>query len=63
MRKSQSGSKASATGLAEQNSVNEQVPAKKTVEEIFADIEKIRKKVKPLPKGMTVKDLIEEGRR
>ena len=30
---------------------------------IFADIERIRKRAKPLPKGMTVKDLIEEGRR
>ena len=34
-----------------------------SVTEIFANIESIRKKVKPLPKGMTVKDLIEEGRR
>jgi len=33
------------------------------VNEIFANMEKIRKRVKPLPKGMTVKDLIEEGRR
>ena len=40
-------------------------PARDTVavKEIFADIERIRKRVKPLPKGMTVKDLIEEGRR
>jgi hypothetical protein len=33
------------------------------VKKVFADIEKIRRRVKPLPKGMTVKDLIEEGRR
>jgi prevent-host-death family protein len=35
----------------------------KSVAEIFADIEKIRRRAKPLPKGITVKDLIEEGRR
>ncbi|MGB2603269.1 MAG: type II toxin-antitoxin system Phd/YefM family antitoxin [Candidatus Sulfotelmatobacter sp.] len=41
------------------------VPARKTVnlEEVFADIERIRKRAKPLPKGMTIKDMIEEGRR
>lgn len=33
------------------------------VKEIFASIEKIRRKAKPLPPGVTVKDLIEEGRR
>jgi prevent-host-death family protein len=31
--------------------------------EAFARIDQIRKRVKPLPKGMTIKDLIEEGRR
>jgi prevent-host-death family protein len=41
------------------------VPARNDVslKEVFADIERIRKRVKPLPKGMTIKDLIEEGRR
>jgi len=41
------------------------VPARKEVslKEIFADIERIRGRAKPLPKGMTIKDLIEEGRR
>ena len=34
-----------------------------TMKEAFARIEQIRKRVKPLPKGMTIKDLIEEGRR
>jgi prevent-host-death family protein len=34
-----------------------------SVEEAFARIEQIRKRIKPLPKGITVKDLIEEGRR
>jgi prevent-host-death family protein len=34
-----------------------------SVKEAFARIEEIRKRVKPLPKGMTIKDLIEEGRR
>jgi hypothetical protein len=40
------------------------VPARKEVDlrEVFADIERIRKRAKPLPKGMTIKDLIEEGR-
>jgi len=37
--------------------------AKVDVKQVFADIEQIRKRAKPLPKGMTVKDLIEEGRR
>jgi len=41
------------------------VPARCEVDlkEVFSRIEKIRKSAKPLPKGMTVKDLIEEGRR
>lgn len=43
------------------------VPAREdkkvSLKEIFADIERIRKRAKPLPKGMTIKDLIEEGRR
>jgi prevent-host-death family protein len=34
-----------------------------SVKAAFARIEEIRKRVKPLPKGMTIKDLIEEGRR
>ena len=34
-----------------------------TLAEAFARIDQIRKRVKPLPKGMTIKDLIEEGRR
>ncbi len=34
-----------------------------TVKEAFAEIDRIRARVKPLPKGMTIKDLIEEGRR
>jgi len=38
------------------------VPSALNVDEIFADIEEIRKRVRPL-KGITVKDLIEEGRR
>lgn len=41
------------------------VPAQNGISltEAFADIERIRKRAKPLPKGMTIKDLIEEGRR
>ncbi len=31
--------------------------------EAFERIDQIRRRVKPLPKGMTIKDLIEEGRR
>jgi prevent-host-death family protein len=34
-----------------------------TLRDAFAEIERIRKRVKPLPRGVTVKDLIEEGRR
>ena len=33
------------------------------LKEVFTRIEQIRRSAKPLPKGMTVKDLIEEGRR
>lgn len=41
------------------------VPARNGVslEEAFERIERIRLRAKPLPKGMTIKDLIEEGRR
>ncbi|MGA9390609.1 MAG: type II toxin-antitoxin system prevent-host-death family antitoxin [Candidatus Sulfotelmatobacter sp.] len=41
------------------------VPARNaiTLKEAFADIERIRLRTKPLPKGMTIKDLIEEGRK
>jgi prevent-host-death family protein len=41
------------------------VPARDDVslKKAFADIERIRKRAKPLPRGMTIKDLIEEGRR
>jgi prevent-host-death family protein len=41
------------------------VPARSDADlkEVFARIEQIRKSAKALPKGMTVKDLIEEGRR
>jgi len=40
------------------------VPAhnKVTLKQAFADIERIRMRAKPLPKGVTIKDLIEEGR-
>ncbi len=41
------------------------VPARNNVnlKEVFADIERIRLRAKPLPKGTTIKDLIEEGRK
>ena len=41
------------------------VPARenKNLKYVFADIERILKRAKPLPKGLTIKDLIEEGRR
>jgi len=41
------------------------VPARNdaSLKEAFAEIERIRMRAKPLPKGMTVKDLIEQGRR
>ena len=40
------------------------VPARKegSLKEAFADIERIRMRAKPLPKGVIIKDLIEEGR-
>lgn len=41
----------------------QQKPDLRDIKEIFASIEKIRRKAKPLPAGVTVKDLIEEGRR
>jgi len=37
-------------------------PDTSKIKEIFANIEKIRKRAKPL-RGVTTKDLIEEGRR
>ena len=41
------------------------VPARADADlkDVFARIEEIRKNTKPLPKGLTVKDFIEEGRR
>ncbi|HTS37050.1 MAG TPA: type II toxin-antitoxin system prevent-host-death family antitoxin [Candidatus Solibacter sp.] len=33
------------------------------IDKAFAELDKIRARVKPLPKGMTIKDLIQEGRR
>jgi prevent-host-death family protein len=41
------------------------VPARTDISlrEAFAEIERIRLRAKPLPKGVTIKDLIEEGRR
>jgi prevent-host-death family protein len=41
------------------------VPARPDVslKEAFAGIERIRSRAKPLPKGVTIRDLIEEGRR
>ena len=39
------------------------VQRKASLKEAFAGLERIRKRAKPLPKGMTIKDLIEEGRR
>ena len=40
------------------------VPAQEAldIKELFASMERIRKRAKPLPRGVTVKDLIEEGR-
>jgi prevent-host-death family protein len=41
------------------------VPARSEVslKEAFEQINRIRMRAKPLPKGVTIKDLIEEGRR
>jgi prevent-host-death family protein len=41
------------------------VPAQKDevdLKEVFASMDRIRKRAKPLPRGVTIKDLIEEGR-
>ena len=41
------------------------VPARKDevdLKEVFASMDRIRKRAKPLPRGVTIKDLIEEGR-
>ena len=35
----------------------------RNLKDLFADIESIRRRAKPLPKGRSVKDFIEEGRR
>lgn len=32
------------------------------LKEVFASMDKIRRRAKPLPPGVTIKDLIEEGR-
>lgn len=37
-------------------------PPQESIEQIFRDLDEIRKRSKKLPKGVTVKDLIEEGR-
>jgi prevent-host-death family protein len=37
-------------------------PADVDLKEVFASMERIRKRAKPLPRGVTIKDLIEEGR-
>lgn len=34
-----------------------------SMKEAFAEIDQIRRGLRPLPKGTTIKDLIEEGRR
>ena len=41
---------------------SEEKARREALKKAFAEIEKIRKRAKPLPKGVTVKDLIEEGR-
>lgn len=41
------------------------VPARENevdIKEVFASMDRIRKRAKPLPRGVTIKDLIEEGR-
>ncbi|MGB6667745.1 MAG: type II toxin-antitoxin system prevent-host-death family antitoxin [Candidatus Acidiferrum sp.] len=37
-------------------------PDLEDLKEIFAKMDEIRKRAKPLPKGVTIKDLIEEDR-
>ena len=59
-RQSIKGSK--GTSSAEPSVAEKTSTQRKTIREAFADIDRIRKRLKPLPKGVTVKDLIEEGR-
>jgi prevent-host-death family protein len=40
----------------------EEKPDIEDIKEIFAKMDEIRKRAKPLPRGVTIKDLIEEGR-
>jgi len=37
--------------------------AKTSIQDVFSAIDEIRSRLKPLPKGITVKDLVQEGRR
>jgi prevent-host-death family protein len=37
-------------------------PDLQDLKEVFAKMDEIRKRAKPLPRGVTIKDLIEEGR-
>lgn len=69
MKKKSSKSSASARKLTASASMldSRQVNAannaeQKTLKEAFESIEKIRRRAKPLPEGMTIKDLIEERR-
>lgn len=39
------------------------VRSETALKEAFADMDRIRSRARLLPKGMTIKDLIEEGRR
>jgi hypothetical protein len=59
-------SKAKQTSNSRRSRTTAETAAPRTddgLERAFARIDQIRKTAKPLPKGMTIKDLIEEGRR
>jgi prevent-host-death family protein len=48
--------------IAAQIGPAEEASDSRDLKEIFASMEKIRKRAKPLPRGVTIKGLIEEGR-
>jgi len=57
------GEKIGITRRGELAAVIGPAQAGSSVEQAFREIRRIRSRLKPLPKGVTVKDLIEEGRR
>ena len=59
------GQRSKQTGVVQPGKAGEvETPTRlAALREAFAGLDRIRKRAKLLPKGMTIKDLIEEGRR